>query len=74
MTNSASENEIAEFMKMMDEINNVNETLIQIYLGKYFYDDLQHLQLPVWINTNSREFDAIFKIAGKHKEEGGQKG
>lgn len=48
---------------MMDEINNLNETLIQIYLGKYFYNDLQHLEMPVWINTNSKEFDTIFKKA-----------
>jgi hypothetical protein len=40
-------------MHMIDEINNLNETLIQIYLGKYFYDDLQHFEQPNWINTNS---------------------
>ncbi len=47
---------------MIEEVTELNEMLYQMYLGKYFYAYLRDLQMPYWINTNSEEFDTIFKL------------
>ena len=39
-------------------------------MSKYFYQFLEHLQQPEWIDTNSGEFDRIFK--GSDKESCGE--
>lgn len=53
---------------MLNEISHLNETLFQVYLGKYFFALLQHIDQPEWINTNSSEFDTIFKIAESNEK------
>ena len=60
---------------MLNEISHLNETFLQVYLGKYFFSLLQHIDQPEWINTNSSEFDTIFKIAETYGkcESGGKK-
>ena len=59
--------EIEEFMKMLNEIAKLNEALIQVYLGKYFYAYVCNLQQPSWININDSEFDTFFKIFRAYK-------
>jgi hypothetical protein len=54
---SSSEEEystIEEFIKMLEEISGINEYLMQIYLGKYFYNYLKELNEPMWVGTNSK--------------------
>lgn len=47
----------------MKELTGINEELMQIYLGRYFYREFKDLQKPEWVNINCSEFDTIFKIA-----------
>lgn len=49
---------------MLYEINRINETLIHIYQGKYFFEYVENIRQPQWININAQEFDFVFKIAG----------
>lgn len=54
--------EIEEFIKMLEEITKLNDQLLAVYLGKYFFEQLQDIPEPKWINTNSSQFDTIFKL------------
>lgn len=47
----------------MKELTGINEELMQIYLGRYFYREFKDLEKPEWINTSCSDFDTIFKIA-----------
>lgn len=47
---------------MLEEISKLNEALLQVYLGKYFYKYLPDLTEPNWINTNSKDFDTLFAL------------
>lgn len=53
---------IQDFIKMLEEISKLNEALLQVYLGKYFYKYLPDLTEPNWINTNSKDFDTLFAL------------
>lgn len=50
-------------MNLMKELTSINEELMQVYLGRYFYREFKDLKQPQWVNTNCSEFDTIFKIA-----------
>lgn len=55
--------EVQEYVSVLNELTILNEQLMHIYLGKYFFKALKDLQQPEWINPNSAEFDIIFKVA-----------
>ena len=44
----------------------LNEKIMQIYLGRYFFKEVKEFIQPKWINPNSQEFDTIFKIGQKY--------
>lgn len=46
---------------MLEEISLVNEDLIVLYYGKYFYAKICNIVAPNWVNTNSKDFDKFFK-------------
>lgn len=60
--NAEHKMEIEEFIKMLEEITKLNDQLLGVYLGKYFFEQLQDIPEPKWINTNSTQFDTIFKL------------
>lgn len=51
-----------EFINLLEEITNLNDHLLPLYLSKYFYDHLQDVPEPRWINTSAPEFDPIFTL------------
>lgn len=55
--------EVQEYVSVLNELTILNEQLMHIYLGKYFFKALRDLPQPEWINPNSAEFDIIFKVA-----------
>ena len=63
---SAESEEILEFVSLLNELMPLNDQIMQIYLGRYFFKELKEFIQPKCINPNSQEFDTIFKIAQKH--------
>lgn len=42
-----------EFVSFLDELAVLNEQLMQVYLGKYFFREMRELKQPEWIYPNS---------------------
>jgi hypothetical protein len=45
---------LRSYISMMEEVSKLNEALMEMYLGKYFYKYVLDLPEPKWFNTTSK--------------------
>jgi hypothetical protein len=56
------EEELRELVQMLQEISLLNEQLLPLYFGKYFFESMREVPEPRWVNTSSEEYDTLFKV------------
>jgi hypothetical protein len=60
---SKDQQELTEFVEILNEVGTLGEGFKEIYLGKYFFKYLAHLPLPEWPNVHSHTYDTVYRLA-----------
>ena len=59
--------EIDDVARLLEEMGFLNERFSQFYMGKYFFQYLQHIKSPEWLDNNSPQFDRVFSARNPRK-------